>query len=55
MAFLGQYPEGAIIDEIQRVPWQSLPVYGGEIEQLRQDSKVIRLFSLAEHLENIDQ
>lgn len=37
------------------LPWQSLLVYGGEVEQLRQDIKVIRLLSLAEHLEKIDR
>jgi hypothetical protein len=38
-----------------RLPWQSLLVYGGETEQFRQDTKVIRLFSLTEHLEKIDR
>lgn len=38
-----------------RLPWQSLLVYGGETEQIRQDAKVIRLFSLAEHLEKVER
>lgn len=37
------------------LPWSSFLIYGGETEQLRQATKVLRIFSLSQHLDTIDR
>ncbi len=38
-----------------QVPWPSILVYSGEMEQLRQDFTVVRIFSLSRHLEQVER
>ena len=36
------------------LPWPGFLIYGGETEQIRQDSKVMRIFSFPQHLDVIE-
>ncbi|MBU4263101.1 MAG: ATP-binding protein [Proteobacteria bacterium] len=38
-----------------QLPWPGFLIYGGETEQARQDIKVLRIFSLPEHLDEIER
>jgi hypothetical protein len=35
------------------IAWDSLLIYGGEVEQQRAETKVIRIFSLADFLKDL--